>query len=149
MRPTPYRALPAALESQRFLARARQFRRVALSLVDMDGPEPNWPKWFLTTHAVELAIKAFIVFREDAALPKPAVPKPANHNLIELYEYAVLCGLRRNVVVCGQLSHLSELHESHYARYPHASLKPVAPIAYFDDLVDQIFADVADAIAAP
>jgi len=30
--------------------RARQFRDVATSLADMDGPEPNWPKLFLVTH---------------------------------------------------------------------------------------------------
>jgi hypothetical protein len=28
-----------------------------MGLVDMDGPEPNWPKWFLVTHAGALAFK--------------------------------------------------------------------------------------------
>ena len=45
---------------------ARQFRRVATPLEDMEGPEPNWPKWFLVTHAIELAIKAIIISREDS-----------------------------------------------------------------------------------
>ena len=57
--------LPPVVAAQRYLARARQFRRVAIELPDMDGPEPNWPKWFLVTHAIVLAIKAFIVSRED------------------------------------------------------------------------------------
>jgi hypothetical protein len=57
MHPPP-KALPPALEAQRFLARARQFRRVALPLRDMESFEPNWPKWFLITHAIELAIKS-------------------------------------------------------------------------------------------
>jgi hypothetical protein len=37
----------------------------------MDGPEPNWPKYFLLTHAIELAIKAYIISREDAGAPAP------------------------------------------------------------------------------
>jgi hypothetical protein len=69
----PFRALPSALEAQRFLARARQFRHVAIALADMDGPEPNWPKWFLVTHAIELAIKAFIIFSEELDAPAPCV----------------------------------------------------------------------------
>jgi hypothetical protein len=87
MQPTPFRALPPALEAQRFLARARQFRRVAMPLPDMDSPEPNWPKWFLVTHAIELAIKAYIVSREDSNVPAPAAPKPGNHDLFALYDY--------------------------------------------------------------
>jgi hypothetical protein len=146
MRPTPFRPLPPALESQRFLARARQFRRVAIGLPDMDGPEPNWPKWFLVTHAIELAIKAFIVSREDLDVQAPAEAKqPANHDLVGLYDYAILYGLQRNPLITSDLPHLSELHQDHYARYPHAQARPVALIAQFDDLVDQLFADVAKA----
>jgi hypothetical protein len=33
---------------------ARQFRVVAIPLADMAGPEPNWPKLFLLTRAIEL-----------------------------------------------------------------------------------------------
>ncbi len=145
MRPTPFRALPLALEAQRFLARARQFRRVAMPLHDMDGPEPNWPKWFLVTHAIELAIKAFIVSCEDANVPAPAAPKPANHDLVALYDYAVLYGLKRDPAVTKELPHLSELHQMHYARYPQATVKPVALIADFDDMVDQLITDVSQA----
>src|SRR5262249_34413636 len=60
MPPTPVRALPPAIESLRYLARARQFRRAAIMHVDMENGEPFWPKWFLVTHALELAIKAYI-----------------------------------------------------------------------------------------
>ena len=79
-----------------------------MQLVDMDGPEPNWPKWFLVTHAMELAIKAFIVSREDANVPTPAGPKPPNHDLVALYDYAVLYGLTRDPKITTDLPHLSE-----------------------------------------
>jgi hypothetical protein len=145
MRSTPSRALPPALEAQRFLARARQFRRVAMSLPDMEGPEPNWPKWFLVTHAIELAIKAYIVSREDSNAPVPAAPKPPNHDLVALYDYAVLYGLTRDPIITKELPHLSELHQVHYARYPQAEAKPVALIAHFDDMVDKLITDVSQA----
>lgn len=110
--------LSPALEAQRFLARARQFRRVARSLPEMDDYEPNWPKWFLFTHAIELAIKAYVISRGDSNTPTPGVPKPANHDLVSLYDYAVLYGLPRDPLATKELPHLSELHQVHYARYP-------------------------------
>jgi hypothetical protein len=137
------RSLPPALEAQRLLERARQFRNAAMTLPDMDAHQPNWPKWFLVTHAIELAIKAVIVSRDG--LPLPSAPKPANHDLVGLYDYAVLYGLPRNPLITSGLPHLSELHQVHYARYPHAEAKPVVLIAQFDDLIDQLLADVSEA----
>ena len=54
--------LPSSLVAQRFLIRARQYRAQAILLADMERFEPNWPKYFLLTHAIELAINAFLVF---------------------------------------------------------------------------------------
>jgi hypothetical protein len=53
--------------------------------------------------------------------------------------------LERNACVGRELPHLSELHKIHYARYPQAAVVPVALIADFDDVVDQLFMDVAKA----
>ena len=58
------RRLRPAIESQRSLECARQYRSFANKLVDMAGPEPNWTKWFLMAHAIELVIKAFIAYRD-------------------------------------------------------------------------------------
>jgi hypothetical protein len=146
MKPTPFRALPPALEAQRFIVRGRQFRRVAMHLVDMENAEPNWPKYFLITHAIELAIRAFNVFRADLR-PRPTGATPRNHDLVGLYDYAVGNGLPRDPIVAADLPHLSDLHEIHYARYPNSESKPVALISQFDDMVDKLFADVEKAIA--
>ena len=143
--PTPVRALPPVIDALRYLARARQFRRAAIMHVDIENGEPFWPKWFLVTHALELAIKAYIVSREDLGLPAPTT-KPANHDLVGLYEKAILWGLNRNPVVMSGLPHLSELHQSHYARYPQDRVIPAALIAQFDDLTDQLLADVTKAV---
>jgi hypothetical protein len=142
--PTPFRAPAIPFPGQRMLARARQYRRVAMPSVDMEGPDPNWPKWFLVTHAMELAIKAYIVWREDANVPPPAAPKPANHDLVAQYDYAVSYGLTRDPQITSDLPHLSDLHRTHYARYPDAAVKPVALIAQYDDMVDKLFDDVGN-----
>ena len=143
--PTPMRAQPPHLQHQRFLARARQFRRVAMPLPDMDSAEPNWPKWFLITHAIELTIKAYIHSREELNVPAPTAPVPANHDLVALYDYAVSYGLKRDPEVTKDLPHLSELHQQHYARYPQEAVKPVALIAQYDDLIDRLIEEVSEA----
>jgi hypothetical protein len=146
IQPTPFRALQPLFTAQRFLARGRQFRRVAIPLADMEGPEPNWPKYFLLTHAIELAIRAYLAFRKDIGAARPPGPEPANHDLVGLYEQAVICGLKRNTLVTAGLPHISELHEIHYARYPRSEARPVALISQYDDLADELFADVGNAI---
>jgi hypothetical protein len=59
----PIRALPPTIEALRYLDRARQFRRAAMMHSDVENGQPFWPKWFLITHALELAINAYIVSR--------------------------------------------------------------------------------------
>lgn len=142
----PIRALPPSLEAQRFIARARQFRGVALPLEDMAGPEPNWPKWFLVMHAIELALKAFVISREDTGAQAPPGPEPANHDLVGYYDYAVMYGLARDPIVTNELPHLSDLHRCAYARYPQDKARPVALIAQFDEMVDQLIADISQAM---
>ena len=146
MKPAIFRATPHPFGPQRYLARGRQFRRVAMHLVDMENAEPNWPKYFLLTHAIELVIKAYIISCEDAGAPAPAAKKPKDHDLVGLYDYAVLYGLKRSALVTKDLPHISELHQIHYARYPQANAKPVAMISQFDDLADELFAEVQIAI---
>ena len=36
----------------------------------MVGPEPNWPKHLLMTHAIELAISAYFIFEKNLARPR-------------------------------------------------------------------------------
>ena len=83
--------------------------------------------------------------REGLDQPAP-ITEPANHDLVGLYEKAILWGLSRNSLVMSGLPHLSELHQSHYARYPQDNVIPAALIAQFDDLTDQLLADVTKAV---
>jgi hypothetical protein len=117
-----------------------------MPLADMHGPEPNWPKYFLMTHAIELAIKAFLNFEKELNTSRAPTKEPANHDLVGLYDCAVSRGLTRDALVTSELPELNELHQIHYARYPASETKPVALIAQYDDMVDKLFADVTAAI---
>ncbi len=142
MNPTPFRGPPAQFSALDHIARARQFRRGADKLEDMESAEPNWPKYALLGHAVELALKAVPkYFEQSETYQKPNAAKPANHDLVGQYDWAKLHGLASNQLVEADLPLLSELHKDHYARYPQA-LRPVCLPSEFDDLVDQIIADV-------
>jgi hypothetical protein len=46
------------------------------------------------------------------------------------------------------LPHLSELHKLHYARYSQIEARPVALIGQFDDMTDNLLADVAATIGS-
>ena len=63
-----------------------------------------------------------------------------------LYEEAARRGLKSNVLVLEELPSLGELHKIHYARYPRIETKLVPFISQFDDVVEQLFADVRQAL---
>jgi hypothetical protein len=125
------------------IARARLFRRVAISLPDVEAPEPNWPKYFLLGHAIELALKAVPEhFRQSPtyAVP-PGATVPANHDLLGQYEFAKLHGLQADPIINRDLPSLSELHKTHFARYPQ-TLRPVLLPSAYDDLTDKVIEQV-------
>jgi hypothetical protein len=93
------------------VTRARQYRAQALKLADIKAFEPNWPKYYLVTHAIELAITAYLVFEKGLGRPRSGGKKPDNHDLMALYEEAIDRGLKSNPLVLKELPHLSELHK--------------------------------------
>jgi hypothetical protein len=99
------------------------------------------------THAIELAINAYLAFDKGLRNPRTQAAKEhARHDLMARYTEAVRRGLKKNNLVMQDLPHLSELHKTNYARYPKIEAKPVVLIAQFDDMTDQLLADIAAAI---
>jgi hypothetical protein len=139
----------ASLDAARYLTRARLYRTQAEKLADMVAYEPNWPKQFLITHAIELAITSFLVFERGLLGPRTSTAGkgPEDHDLLAIYEEAVRRGLKSNALVLNELPFLSKLHKSHYARYPQieASLAP-AHISDYHEMLDQLFADIGSAL---
>ncbi len=129
---------------QRHLARAKQYRDAAVGLVSYVANDQNWPRWFLTAHAIELTIKAYIVFKIDAGAPKPDAQPPHNHDLIGQYEYAVLYGLKPNPSTATELAEISPFHRMQCARYPDPKIAP--PALNSDDLADRLCREVTAAI---
>jgi hypothetical protein len=115
-----------------------------MKLVDMEPPEPCWPKYFLLGHAVELALKAVPeFFKQSVDYKSPtSMRAPGRHDLMGLYEWAKLHGLVADSLIDSDLPSLSDLHGDYYARYPKA-LKPVRLASEYDDLVDKIVENVA------
>jgi hypothetical protein len=141
----PSPAQPASLNAARFLNRARLYRAQAMLLSDQENSQPNWPKFFLMTHATELAINAYLIFREGLGLP--ADEGLRRHDLMGHYNAAVKHGLKDNALVREYLPFPSELHRIHYERYPKIESRPVpAYISQYDDMLDQLLADVRHAL---
>ncbi len=125
------------------------FRESALYLPDMIGPQPNWPKYFLLGHAIELALKAVEKYcQQSPDYQKPEGKEPTHHDLVGWYEWAKRHGLSSDDQVERLMPYLSELHLEHFARYP-KQLKPVMLISTFDDLVDHILSAVSKFLRLP
>jgi hypothetical protein len=131
---------------QRHLARAKQYRDATTRLTGCVNGEQNWPRWFLTAHAIELTIKAFIVFEIEAGAPKPDAAPPHNHDLIGQYEYALLYGLKPFPATASELAEISPFHRMQCARYPDPKAAP--PALDSDDLADRLCREITAAISS-
>src|SRR2546423_6912806 len=87
--PIPFSEPLLPVHPQELFSRAKQFRDAATPMPDIVNGRPNWPKWALVFHAIELALKAAIVSAGERGVPQPQVKQPDNHDLSALYEYAV------------------------------------------------------------
>jgi hypothetical protein len=143
MKPTPTLDTTQQFAAYDYLARARAFREAAHLLPDIHNGQPNWPKYFLLGHAIELALKAVEKYcQQSPRYQKPSGERPKNHDLVGWYEWAKLHGLPSNGEIEKLMPHLSELHLEHFARYPQP-LRGVMLISDFDDLVDNILSEVS------
>jgi len=114
---------PAGNRPQQYLHRARMFRDAATNLSDYTSTEPNWPRYALLTHAIELSLKAFAQHSiENGSLPGK---EPGNHDLVGWYRLAVDYGLKADAEIQEHLALLNELHETHFSRYPQNKSTPL------------------------
>jgi hypothetical protein len=83
-----HRSILPALD---YLERAEDFMEAFRALPS--GNPPSWPRYFLLCHAIELALKAFLILRgvSSGTLKSPTF----RHNLKQLLAEAVNYGLRQ------------------------------------------------------
>ena len=125
--------------AQQYLHRARMFRSAAMELVDYVNGEPNWPKYALLTHAIELALKAFARHSIENGKLLPPEKEPKQHDLHGWYRLTIEYGLLDEPSVAANISTLNELHRNHYTRYPQARTTPVPAASNIaDDTVDHL-----------
>jgi hypothetical protein len=130
--PAPIYAIPlTGTRAQQYLHRAKQFRDAAAELVGYRSSEPNWPKYALLTHAIELALKAFAF---HSAGDGPIANEPKQHDLVGWYNVAVSYGLEDERTISENINLLHEMHNIHFMRYPKQLSGPVPNL---DIIVDQ------------
>jgi hypothetical protein len=135
MRPPIFGARPDGNTARQYMHRARMFRAAAMRLVDYSNAEPNWPKYALVTHAIELALKAFALH----CVEKGASPaeEPKQHDLVGWYLLAVKYGLPDDPDIEENIGLLNQLHLTHYTRYPQNKVAPNVD-AIADSTVDHL-----------
>jgi hypothetical protein len=96
-----------------------------------------WPRYVLITHAIELALKAYI--RHQVANGGPPAKEPSDHDLSGWYKLALRHGLPDDVTIAENIDLLNELHSTHYSRYPQHRSKPIpAGEVILDSTVDHL-----------
>jgi hypothetical protein len=116
MKPPIYSSVQPDGTPAQYMHRARQFRRAAMQMADYVNGEQFWPKYALLTHAIELALKAFVNHSTCSGIPPGKEPK--QHDLLGWYQLAVDYGLPRDSGIEENIDYLNELHRIHYMRYP-------------------------------
>jgi len=131
MRSPIFAISPTGTKAQQYLHRERQFRDAAAGLPDYRNGEQNWPRYALLTHAIELALKAFA---HHSAGDGPIPNEPKQHDLVGWYEIAVAFGLPDERTVAENIGFLSEIHKTHFMRYPK---QLPGPLPNLETIVDE------------
>lgn len=144
MQPPIFSIQPSGTEAQQYLHRARQFREAAMHLPDSRNGEQNWPKYALITHAIELALKGFVVHcAAGARIPN----EPKQHDLAGWCEVAVQRGLVLAPKSMIDIGVLNELHFNHFMRYPARLSGPIPnPETIADATVDQVLFEITQVV---
>jgi hypothetical protein len=136
--PPTFSAPQVGNAAQQYLHRARMFRSAATTLPDYINSEPNWPKYALLTHAIELSLKAFAHYSVETGKTS-AAGEPKQHDLLGWYNVALQYGFQLDPSIALNLHLLNELHLTHYSRYPQDRITPLPDAsAIADSTVDHL-----------
>ena len=110
-----------------------------------ETPPPSWPRYFLLSHAIELALKSFLAAHGKRASDL----KDLGHDLKKLVKEAVNRGLVLEPRTREDIELLSNAHTRHWARYPKEDGEPVIVIEAFETSASELFQRVRAAIFPP
>jgi hypothetical protein len=120
---------------------AKQFLHSYRQLPSLNGP--NWPKYFLFTHSIELVIKSFLI---RSGVEFAEIQNKFGHNIEKLLCEAQSKGLQLPDKIASEILLLHEIHSKHWARYPKFNSKPVFVIEEFEASADALFSFVSQYI---
>lgn len=100
----------------------------------------SWPHYFLFCHAVELALKAYLL--QSGLMLSQLRKKDFGHNLNKLMQEAVKHNLSVGLLA-QNLAMLSEPHENFLARYPQHNGKPILLVDQFEPLLIELLEAVS------
>ena len=93
---------------------AKQYRQ---AYYDLRQAEPlSWPRYFLFCHSIELVLKAYLA--HHGLTEKQLQNPPYRHNIKNLLNRAIKCGLRLSANARISIGLLTEAHTRHWPRYP-------------------------------
>lgn len=108
--------------------------------------QPGWPKYFLLTHAVELLIKAYLIYSGEC--PR-TLRGSGGHNLVMQIDRAVQLGLCLSAECIDDLKALSEAHSKYWNRYPKTDGRPIVLYETSENSVIDLLSLVQNALFQP
>jgi HEPN domain-containing protein len=119
--------------------RAEEFRQ---AYRDLPGskPPPDWPRYFLLCHSIELALKAYLSGQGTSESNLREYPR--RHSLKTLITDATNLGLSIGAKARAEIEKLDEAHANFWPRYPNrdaGGTKPVFIVDQFEPYVDKLF----------
>jgi HEPN domain-containing protein len=126
-----------------YLNMADNFRQAYRDLGLPDRQPLNWPRYFLATHAIELALKSYLL-RHDAS-QDPLKGRHIRHDLEGLLKKAERRGLQLETQTRRTIELLSKLHKQFRSRYCIPGAEPVITIEQCDCDLDKLLMAVSGA----
>jgi HEPN domain-containing protein len=120
------------------LNRAEEFFQAFKDLPS--GNPPCWPRYFMLCHAIELALKAYLVSRGTTT---KHLKNTFGHDLKKLLSEAINAGLPLGPLARGEIELLNEAHAKYWPRYPKEDSKPVFIIDPFEPYAAELIRAVA------
>jgi hypothetical protein len=125
---------------------AREYRQ---AYYDLRQVAPiSWPRYFLFCHSIELVLKAYLA-QAAGLTEKQLQDPPFRHNIKNLLDQAMKCGLRLSTNTKASITLLTEAHTKHWPRYPMKKSNTVILIYQCEADADKLFEAIYAALGRP
>jgi hypothetical protein len=138
---------PQAVLRYDFFDLAKQYREAYKALREVTPPEVtpiSWPRYFLFCHSIELVLKAYLA--HTGLTEKQLQNPPIRHNIKNLLDKAIKCGLSLSAGARDKIEDLTETYTNHWPRYPMTKSAFIPLIHQFEPDATELFKAVDAAL---